>query len=98
MTEFLYRTIRRCRVWTPAGGTAPTLFAWVTSKPLSRRWSPKDNANGAVKEDNMNCYYHPDREVVGMCISCGKAMCAECKVELGERFYCNPCADKIFKS
>ncbi len=44
----------------------------------------------------MNCYYHPDREVVGMCVSCGKLICAECKVILGEKFYCNPCADKIF--
>ncbi len=44
----------------------------------------------------MNCYYHPDREVVGMCVSCGKPICAECKVILGGKCYCNPCADKIF--
>lgn len=44
----------------------------------------------------MNCYYHPDREVVGMCVSCGKPICVECKVILGEKFYCNPCADKLF--
>ena len=43
----------------------------------------------------MNCYYHPDREAVGMCVSCGKPICAECKVMLGEKFYCNPCAEKM---
>lgn len=44
----------------------------------------------------MNCYYHPDREAIGTCVSCGKPTCAECKVVLAEKFYCNPCVDKIF--
>lgn len=44
----------------------------------------------------MNCYYHPEREAVGTCVSCGKPICAECKVVLEEKFYCNPCADKLF--
>jgi hypothetical protein len=46
----------------------------------------------------MTCYYHPDREAVGMCVSCGKPVCVECKVMLGEKIYCNPCADKMFAS
>ena len=41
----------------------------------------------------MNCYYHSDREVVGMCVSCGKPICLECKVVLKERLYCNTCVD-----
>ena len=44
----------------------------------------------------MNCYYHPNREVVGVCVNCGRFICAECKVELGDKIYCNPCADKLF--
>lgn len=44
----------------------------------------------------MNCYYHRDREAVGICVSCGKPICMECKAMLGEKFYCNTCADKIF--
>lgn len=39
----------------------------------------------------MNCYYHPDREVVGMCVSCGKPICIECKVILKDKMYCNQC-------
>jgi len=42
------------------------------------------------------CDYHPDRDVVGACVHCGRAICAECKVELDEKIYCNPCADNIF--
>jgi len=39
----------------------------------------------------MNCYYHPDRDVVGMCVSCGKPICLECKVVFKDKLYCNPC-------
>lgn len=46
----------------------------------------------------MNCYTHTDREAIGVCVSCGKPVCGECKVELGGKFYCNPCADRIFTS
>ena len=43
----------------------------------------------------MNCFYHSYREAVGFCLSCGRPTCAECKVTLGEKFYCNLCADRI---
>ena len=39
----------------------------------------------------MNCHYHPDREVVGMCVSCGKPVCTECKVILNDKIHCNQC-------
>ena len=39
----------------------------------------------------MNCYYHPDREIVAMCVSCGKPICAECKVISKDKMYCNQC-------
>ena len=42
----------------------------------------------------MNCYYHPDRDAVGVCVACGRAVCIECKVVLGDKIYCNVCADK----
>lgn len=44
----------------------------------------------------MKCFYHPNHDAVGVCISCGKAVCSECKVILQEKMYCNPCADKMF--
>jgi len=43
-----------------------------------------------------NCAYHPDRDAVGACVSCGRLICAECKTVLGGKIYCNPCADKVF--
>jgi len=43
-----------------------------------------------------NCAYHPERDSVGACVSCGKLVCAECKTVLGGKIYCNPCADKEF--
>ncbi len=36
----------------------------------------------------MQCSYHPDRLAVGACKSCGKGLCAECAVDLGDAFAC----------
>lgn len=44
----------------------------------------------------MQCAYHPDREPIGACVSCGRLICIECKALLGGKMYCTPCADKIF--
>ena len=43
----------------------------------------------------MNCYYHPDHEVVSSCVNCGRLICSECKVELDGKMYCNPCTEKF---
>lgn len=43
----------------------------------------------------MNRSYHPGREPVGGCVSCGRLICSECKVILGGKVYCNPCADAL---
>jgi len=32
-------------------------------------------------KSNNTCTNHPDKEAVGKCFSCGKAVCKECKVE-----------------
>lgn len=41
------------------------------------------------------CAYHPKADAVGACVSCGRLVCAEFKVELQGKIYCNPCANKI---
>jgi hypothetical protein len=46
----------------------------------------------------MYCYYHPDREPVASCVNCGQLICAECKVILNGKVYCNPCANRIFST
>ncbi len=43
----------------------------------------------------MNCYVHSDREAVGVCVSCGKPICSECKVLIKDKYYCNSCVNKI---
>jgi hypothetical protein len=39
----------------------------------------------------MNCYFHPDREAVGNCRGCGKAVCTECHKPAQSGFYCPQC-------
>lgn len=36
----------------------------------------------------MRCFYHEDREAVGICKSCGRGLCRECAVELPKSLAC----------
>ena len=36
----------------------------------------------------MKCFYHPEREAVGTCRSCGKGVCTECAVEVEKALAC----------
>lgn len=39
----------------------------------------------------MNCAYHFDREVRGICSSCGRPVCETCLVDLNGQPYCKGC-------
>jgi len=41
------------------------------------------------------CAYHAEVDAVAACSNCGRLVCPECKVVLGEKIYCNPCAEEI---
>ena len=44
----------------------------------------------------MRCFYHHDKEAVGSCKSCGKALCVECAVDLGKGLACrNRCEESV---
>lgn len=40
------------------------------------------------------CAYHSEVDAVTSCVNCGRLICPECKVVLGEKIYCNPCAEE----
>jgi len=40
------------------------------------------------------CAYHSEVDAVTVCVNCGRLICPECKVVLGEKIYCNPCAEE----
>lgn len=44
----------------------------------------------------MTCYVHPDRDVVGTCVHCGKFICAECATEIQGKYYCKRCVNEVF--
>jgi len=45
-------------------------------------------------ESNKTCTRHPDKEAVGNCAECGKAICDECKVEHQGKMVCSLCLDE----
>jgi zinc-ribbon domain len=40
----------------------------------------------------VKCAIHPDVDAVGVCISCGKAVCSKCRTVVGGKTYCTACA------
>ena len=40
--------------------------------------------------------YHPGKEAVGACVSCGKMVCVACRTELQGKVYCPQCANNLF--
>ncbi len=36
----------------------------------------------------MNCYYHPERNAVGLCRHCQRGLCEECATEVDEVLAC----------
>jgi hypothetical protein len=44
----------------------------------------------------MRCYYHQDRDAVGLCKSCGKGLCADCQTDLGQGLACKArCEERV---
>lgn len=41
----------------------------------------------------MNCAYHVDREVHGICSTCGRPVCSDCIVDLNGQVFCKPCLE-----
>jgi hypothetical protein len=39
----------------------------------------------------VKCYTHSEREAVGVCVNCGKALCTECLRLLTGGSYCHNC-------
>ncbi len=39
----------------------------------------------------MKCYFHEDRDAVGLCMNCGRAVCRQCGVVAGGRLRCESC-------
>src|SRR6266403_1985893 len=44
----------------------------------------------------MRCFYHQDKEAVGLCKSCAKALCAERAIDLGRGLACRSgCEERV---
>lgn len=42
----------------------------------------------------MKCFNHPDIEAVGVCSSCGKAICANCSMVIDNKVTCKACVEQ----
>ena len=45
----------------------------------------------------MKCYYHSDKDAVGICFSCQKGICKDCDIEIGKTIACKNKCEKDTK-
>jgi uncharacterized membrane protein len=46
----------------------------------------------------MACAFHPEKEGIAVCASCGKELCEECKKEVSGKIYCPEHAEEALKA
>jgi len=46
----------------------------------------------------FQCYNHPEREGVGICVSCRSVVCVECSTKIDRMNYCRQCLDAAGRS
>jgi len=57
----------------------------------------KDSAESNRWRCDMKCYVHPEKEAIGTCVGCGKAICDNCKMEVEGKYYCKNCIVDLAK-
>ncbi|HEX3014250.1 MAG TPA: hypothetical protein VHO92_08265 [Methanobacterium sp.] len=45
----------------------------------------------------MRCSEHTEKEAVAVCVSCGRGLCEDCRLQLAGKNYCQECADKLVR-
>ena len=69
---------------------------WISHSTGAAPVMPVLRAASHLTQECMSCFYHHDRESVGGCKSCGKALCPECAVDLGKGLACRGrCEDDV---
>lgn len=43
----------------------------------------------------LSCYIHTGQPAVGVCVSCGQAICGECRVPIQGKNYCKRCSAEL---
>lgn len=43
----------------------------------------------------MKCTQHPKKEVIGVCVECGRGVCTDCIIKSQDKTYCKECANKL---
>jgi serine/threonine protein kinase len=45
----------------------------------------------------VRCAFHPQKDAVAVCVTCGKKICEDCRYTLKGKHYCHQCAEKILE-
>ena len=68
--------------------TAEFIYSeWRRPNPVRRASAERGNWGA----DIVKCYFHDQKDAVGFCVTCGRAMCKQCAVTVGGRLRCESC-------
>jgi TM2 domain-containing membrane protein YozV len=57
-----------------------------------------DSQNPALSSSGvhtLSCYIHASQAAIGVCVSCGQAICGECRVPIQGKNYCKRCSAEL---
>jgi len=88
-----------CNIGEPA--ICPSCSAVVRAEifPAILRPAGESGSTGReISEGEASCFYHPEKQAVKVCSSCGRFLCALCDLELAGRCICPACLEEGRKS
>lgn len=65
----------------------------VFAFPALHRVAAAETASPALASDDASCFYHPAKQAVVACDSCGRFLCALCDIEISGSHRCPGCLE-----
>ena len=74
----------------------PSQNLWPPAADGRSAASAVKTSNSAAEGGPMNCFNHRDKPAIGLCKSCGKALCEDCLTEVPNGLACKgSCEDRV---
>lgn len=91
-TSILPREALNTRALTPCPSCG-TLTRADVFPALFRKTEQGNPGELLLMDDEASCFYHPDKQAVIPCDSCGRFLCSLCDIELDNRHLCASCLE-----
>lgn len=77
--------------------TCPSCSVSIRAEIFPAILRPADGAGSTgskISEGEASCFYHPEKQAVEVCSSCGRFLCSLCELDLAGRCICPVCLEQ----